>query len=179
MSSRTEPGPRRRSSLESRPACSRCGPGPWWIPDWKQSCNGGSSTGGYWGRGDQLPFDAENARALERKIIEHTGYYAFSTARARADASHLDRTELLARTTVPTLAVSAPAEPVFPPPHPHHLAQAVRGARVAEIPGMGHALQRDVHAPLAAAILEHTLGASPHSPGLRTVWGGRGAEGGP
>ncbi|MGP3638139.1 alpha/beta fold hydrolase [Streptomyces sp. 24-1644] len=106
--------------------------------------------------GNQLPFDAEYARALESKVIEHTGHYATSTAHARADASNLNRTEQLAQTTVPTLVISAPAEPVFPPPHPHHLAQAIQGARIIEIPGMGHALPREVHTPLAAAILDHT-----------------------
>lgn len=106
--------------------------------------------------GDQLPFDPEYARDLERKIIAHTGHYTTGTAHARADASDLDRTEQLARTTVPTLVVSAPAEPVFPPPHPHHLAQAIQGAHIVDIPGMGHALPREVHAPLAAAILDHT-----------------------
>ncbi|WP_406110165.1 alpha/beta fold hydrolase [Streptomyces sp. NBC_01003] len=106
--------------------------------------------------GNQLPFDAEYARALELKIIEHTGHYATSTAHARADASNLNRTEQLAQTAVPTLVISAPAEPVYPPPHPHHLAQAIQGARIIEIPGMGHALPREVHTPLAAAILDHT-----------------------
>ncbi|MDX5577425.1 alpha/beta hydrolase, partial [Streptomyces sp. ID01-9D] len=52
--------------------------------------------------------------------------------------------------------ISAPAEPVAPPPHAEHLAQVIRGARLVEIPGMGHALPREVHAPLAAAILDHT-----------------------
>ncbi|MDT0490013.1 alpha/beta hydrolase [Streptomyces griseus] len=106
--------------------------------------------------GDRLPFDADYARALELKVIEHTGHYATSTAHARADASDLNRTEQLAQATVPTLVISAPAEPVFPPPHPHHLAQAIQGARIIEIPGMGHALPREVHTPLAAAILDHT-----------------------
>ncbi|MFE6040732.1 alpha/beta fold hydrolase [Streptomyces sp. NPDC056452] len=106
--------------------------------------------------GTQLPFDAEYARALERKVIEHTGHYAASTAHARADASDLDRTEQLALATVPTLVISAPAEPVSPPPHPHHLAQAIQGARIIEIPGMGHALPPEVHTPLVAAILDHS-----------------------
>ncbi|MEU9058683.1 alpha/beta hydrolase [Streptomyces sp. NPDC048430] len=106
--------------------------------------------------GDQLPFDAESARELERRIIEHTGHHASSTAHGRADTSGMLRTEELARTDVPTLVISAPAEPVFPPPHPQHLAQVIRGARTVEIPGMGHALPREVHAPLTAAILEHT-----------------------
>ncbi|MCX5536151.1 alpha/beta fold hydrolase [Streptomyces sp. NBC_00006] len=106
--------------------------------------------------GDQLPFDAEYVRALERRVIEHTGHYATSTAHARADASDLDRTEQLAGATVPTLVTSAPAEPVSPPPHPDHLAQAIQGARIIEIPGMGHALPPEVHTPLVAAILDHT-----------------------
>lgn len=106
--------------------------------------------------GGLLPFDAEYARALERRIIEHTGHHGTNTAHARADTSGMDRTERLARTYVPTLVVSAPAEPVAPPPHAHHLAQVIRGAHLVEIPGMGHALPPAVHAPLADAILEHT-----------------------
>ncbi|MBO0651411.1 alpha/beta fold hydrolase [Streptomyces triculaminicus] len=108
--------------------------------------------------GGHIPFDAEYFRALERRIVEHTGHHTAGTAHGRADDSGLLRTEELAANRVPTLVVSAPAEPVFPPPHPQHLAQAVRGARVVEIPGMGHALPREVLAPLAAAIIGHTTG---------------------
>ncbi|MFJ1801991.1 alpha/beta fold hydrolase [Streptomyces sp. NPDC088180] len=106
--------------------------------------------------GGVIPFDADRSRALERRIIEHTGHHHAGSAHARADYSGMDRTEQLARTRVPTLVVSALAEPVFPPPHSEHLAQAIHGARLVEIPGMGHALPREVHAPLAAAVLEHT-----------------------
>jgi pimeloyl-ACP methyl ester carboxylesterase len=107
--------------------------------------------------GDRIPFDAAYTRAFERRIVEHTGHRRTSTAHARADASGLDRTGQLARTDVPTLVISAPAEPVFPPPHAQHLAQAIRGARLVEIPGMGHALPPAVHGPLADAVLEHTV----------------------
>ncbi|CAM5707931.1 hypothetical protein GCM10010266_56690 [Streptomyces griseomycini] len=105
--------------------------------------------------GDRLPFDAD-ARALERKVIEHTGHCSTSTAHARADTSGTDRTEQPAQTSVPTLVISAPAEPVAPPPHAHHLARAIRGARIVDLPGTGHALPREVLAPLATAVLEHT-----------------------
>ncbi|WP_055548394.1 alpha/beta fold hydrolase [Streptomyces sp. NBRC 110028] len=108
--------------------------------------------------GDQIPFDAEWFRELERRIIEHTGRYDTSGAHARADQSGLVRTEALAATEVPTLVVAATAEPVFPPPHPQHLVQVIHGARLVEIPGMGHALPRQVLGPLADAILRHTLG---------------------
>ncbi|MFF2773526.1 alpha/beta fold hydrolase [Streptomyces sp. NPDC058052] len=106
--------------------------------------------------GDALPFDAEWFRARERAIVAHTGHHTPGTAHARADASGLLRTGELAATEVPVLVIAAPAEPVTPPPHAEHLAQVIRGARLAEIPGMGHALPPQVHAPLAEAVLRHT-----------------------
>ncbi|MDQ0986957.1 alpha/beta fold hydrolase [Streptomyces sp. V2I9] len=106
--------------------------------------------------GGLIPFDAAYARELERRIIAHTGHHRAGTAHARAGHSGMERTEQLATTEVPTLIVSAPADPVAPAPHAEHLAQVIRGARLVEIPGMGHALPREVHAPLAAAILDRT-----------------------
>ncbi|MER5816400.1 alpha/beta hydrolase [Streptomyces californicus] len=106
--------------------------------------------------GSAIPFDAAYARELERRIIAHTGHHHAGTAHARADYSGMERTERLAATDVPTLITSAPAEPVAPAPHAEHLAQVIRGTRLVEIPGMGHALPREVHVPLAAAILDHT-----------------------
>lgn len=113
--------------------------------------------------GRQLDVDDAYFRDLERRIIEHTGTHTASTAHARADDSHMLRTDALAETKVPTLVISAPAEPVFPPPHPHHLAQVVGGgtAHLVEIPGMGHALPPAVQGPLAEAILAHTASVRP------------------
>ncbi|MCL8011741.1 alpha/beta fold hydrolase [Streptomyces sp. AS02] len=105
--------------------------------------------------GGQLPFDADYFHALDRKVIAHTGHHRPGDAHGRADHSGMLRTEQLARTSVPTLVISAPAEPVFPLPHAHHLAQSIHGAHVAEIPGMGHALPPEIHKPLATAI-DHT-----------------------
>ncbi|MEV2202067.1 alpha/beta hydrolase [Streptomyces fradiae] len=106
--------------------------------------------------GDALPFDAEAVREQERRILAHTGHARVSTAHAQASPDGMVRTEALAATKVPVLAVSATAEPVFPPPHARHLAQVIRGARVVEVPGMGHALPAPVLGPLAEAILRHT-----------------------
>lgn len=110
--------------------------------------------------GDQLPFDIDSFRALERRVIEHTGHDRTSTAHGRAEHDGMLRTDRLAKNEVPTLVICAPAEPVFPPPHPQHLAQCVRGARVVEIPGMAHALPPAVLEPLATAILRHTGAAA-------------------
>ena len=109
--------------------------------------------------GDRIPFDAEWFRELERGIIEHTGRYDTSGAHARADQSGLERTDALTATVVTTLSRSPTAEPVFPLPHPQHMAQVIKGARLVEMPGMGHALPRQVLGPLTDAILEHTLKA--------------------
>ncbi|MCK8681673.1 alpha/beta fold hydrolase [Streptomyces lichenis] len=109
--------------------------------------------------GGLIPFDAEAARELERRIVRHTGHHATSTAHARASTAGMERTGELAVNRVPTLVVAAPAEPVYPPPHAAHLAQVIGAARLVTIPGMGHALPREVHGPLAAAILEHTTAA--------------------
>ncbi|MFE6686516.1 alpha/beta fold hydrolase [Streptomyces sp. NPDC057743] len=106
--------------------------------------------------GDQLPFDEGYFHALERRVIAHTGHYHVGTAHGRADDGGMLRTDALARNAVPVLAVSAPAEPVFPPPHPQHLAQVIGNASVVEIPGMGHALPPETHRPLTDAIVAHT-----------------------
>ncbi|ANZ17832.1 alpha/beta fold hydrolase [Streptomyces noursei] len=117
--------------------------------------------------GDRLPFDAAYYRALERQVVAHTGHYHVGTAHGRADDGGMLRTEELARNEVPTLVVSGPAEPIFPPPHPQHLAQAIKGAEVVAIPGMGHALPPEVHRPLAEAILAHTGAAHGAAAGAR------------
>ncbi|MFI2188855.1 alpha/beta fold hydrolase [Streptomyces sioyaensis] len=110
--------------------------------------------------GDQLAFDAQYFRTLEHRVIAHTGHHLTSTAHGRAEHDGMLRTEQLATNEVPSLVICAPAEPVFPPPHPQHLAQCVRGARLVEIPGMGHALPPAVQGPLATAILAHTGAAT-------------------
>lgn len=105
--------------------------------------------------GDGVPFDAAEFRALEARVVAHSGTAAGSTAHALADQSGLDRGAELAGVTVPTLVVEAPEDPVNPPPHAAHLAAAIGGARLVQVPGMGHALGRPVVAPLASAIAEH------------------------
>ncbi|MEV5377220.1 alpha/beta hydrolase [Streptomyces nondiastaticus] len=110
--------------------------------------------------GDELPFHADEMRERERLIIEHAGRYDVSTAHGRADYSGMDRTEELARNTVPVLVTDASAEPVFPPPHPRHIAHVIGNARLVAMPGMGHALPREHLGRLAEAILEHTAAAT-------------------
>lgn len=68
----------------------------------------------------------------------------------------LERGTELARVTVPTLVIEAPADPINPPPHAVRLAAAIRGARLVRVLQMGHALHPAILEPLATAILAHT-----------------------
>lgn len=106
--------------------------------------------------GDVLPFDADEFRRLEERVVAHSGTAENPAAHALADQSGLDRARELAGVTVPVLVVEAPEDPVNPPPHAQHLASVLGGARLVTIPGLGHALPARVLEPLADAVLEHT-----------------------
>ncbi len=102
-------------------------------------------------------FDALEAWALEQRVIVHTGHHEPPGAHAHAYRAGLDRYAELAGVRVPTLVIEAPDDPVRPPPHAGHLADALgAAAHRARVEGMGHTLNRTVVAPLAAAILHHT-----------------------
>jgi pimeloyl-ACP methyl ester carboxylesterase len=106
--------------------------------------------------GNQIPFDPEEFRRLEERVIDHAGRHDNPAARARADQAGLDRGAELAGVTVPTLVVEAPDDPINPPPAAARIAAAIPSARLVQIPGMGHALPTAVLAPLADAVLSHT-----------------------
>ncbi|GEL20151.1 alpha/beta fold hydrolase [Pseudonocardia asaccharolytica] len=112
--------------------------------------------------GTGTPFDPAEFRALEERIIEHTGWYDSPSAHAHADPGGLDRGAELATVDVPTLVIEAPEDPVNPPPHSGHLARAIGGARMVRVPGMGHALNATVVEPVAAAILSHAARGGEH-----------------
>lgn len=107
-------------------------------------------------RGDG-PFDAEEFRALERRIIAHTGRSIGPSAHAEADPSGLDRGAELAAVRTPTLVIEAPEDPVNPPPHAAHIAAALgNAAELVVVPTLGHAIGADVVPALTGAILRHT-----------------------
>lgn len=106
--------------------------------------------------GGVVPFDPDEFRRLEERLIEHAGRHDNPAAHARADQAGLDRGAELAQVTVPSLVIEAPEDPINPPPHAAHLAATIAGARLVTIPGLGHALGGPVVAPLADAILAHT-----------------------
>ena len=106
--------------------------------------------------GAGVPFDPAEFRALEERVVAHSGSARSPVAHALADPSGLDRGAELAAVRVPTLVVEAPEDPVNPPPHAAHLAAVIGSARLVTIPGMGHALPAAVVGPLADVIAAHT-----------------------
>jgi pimeloyl-ACP methyl ester carboxylesterase len=106
--------------------------------------------------GDGVPFDPAEFRALEDRVLAHSGSVRSPVAHALADRSGLGRGAELAAVRVPTLVVEAPEDPVNPPPHAAHLAAVIGTARLVTVPGMGHALPAAVVPPLVDAILAHT-----------------------
>ncbi|MGI5128587.1 alpha/beta fold hydrolase [Pseudonocardia sp. CA-107938] len=111
--------------------------------------------------GTGTPFDPAEFRAREERIIAHTGRVEAPTAHARMIADGLDRGAELASVDVPVLVIEAPEDPAFPPPNHGALVRALGAARLVRIPGMGHAINRTVIPPLAAAILTQTQQRTP------------------
>jgi pimeloyl-ACP methyl ester carboxylesterase len=101
-------------------------------------------------------FDPAEFRALEERVIAHAGTHDPAVAHARMATDGMERGAELAAVTVPTLVIEAPEDPAFPPPNSGVLARSLGDGRLVRIPGMGHAINRTVISPLAAAILTQT-----------------------
>ena len=106
--------------------------------------------------GTGTAFDADEFRALEERVIAHSGRHDPVVAHARMDTDGIERGDELPGVTVPTLVIEAPEDPAYPPPNSGHLSRSLGKGRLVRIPGMGHAINRTVIAPLAAAILTQT-----------------------
>ncbi|WP_199444125.1 alpha/beta fold hydrolase [Umezawaea beigongshangensis] len=106
--------------------------------------------------GDALPFDEAEFRLWEQRSTAHAGTTSQPSAHGHDAPVPTSRAAELAGVSTPTLVVQAPLDPINPPPHGRHLADLIPGARLLEVPGMGHALSGAVHGPLVAALLTHT-----------------------
>ncbi|WP_440087004.1 alpha/beta fold hydrolase [Streptosporangium sp. LJ11] len=107
--------------------------------------------------GGRRPFPEQQVRELVRA----------DTGRARDPASARNHDLLedaprerppLASIRVPTLVVHGAADPMFPLPHGHALAEEIPGGRLLVLPDSGHGVERADWPVLASAILEHTAG---------------------
>ncbi|RZT93839.1 alpha/beta fold hydrolase [Rivibacter subsaxonicus] len=94
----------------------------------------------------QYPAPEPELRAFLHGVVQRAGpRSAAGVARQlTAIAGDGDRTPLLARIKVPTSVIHGAADPLVPPANGSQLAQAIGGAQLDMIPGMGH----DLPAPL-------------------------------
>ncbi|ASO20822.1 10-carbomethoxy-13-deoxycarminomycin esterase/esterase [Actinoalloteichus hoggarensis] len=108
--------------------------------------------------GDELPFDETAFRRAQARVLDHVGTTPppESHPHGLIEQSLVERGAELSGITTPTLVIQGPLDPISPPPHGRHLADSIPGARLVEIPGMGHALPSAVHAPLASAVVTQT-----------------------
>ena len=106
--------------------------------------------------GTMAPFDEDEVRERERRILARAKNIDAANNHQLAVASSPDRTDDLARITAPTLVIHGTEDPIMPYAHGEATANAIPGAKLLPIEGMGHELPSPAIPILAAAILEHT-----------------------
>jgi pimeloyl-ACP methyl ester carboxylesterase len=111
--------------------------------------------------GTGTPFDEAEFRALEERVVAHSGRTTPSSVHAHLATGGLARGGELPAVEVPTLVIEAPEDPAYPPPNSTLLARMLGRGRLVRVPGMGHALNRTVIDPIAAAILTQTTAGAP------------------
>jgi pimeloyl-ACP methyl ester carboxylesterase len=106
-----------------------------------------------------FPFDEERVRARGARVFER-GVSAAGVARQLvAILASGNRKSALSSVSAPTLVVHGTADPLVPIAAGRATAEAVPGAELLEIEGMGHDLPRQVWPRLVDAIAKHAGGA--------------------
>jgi pimeloyl-ACP methyl ester carboxylesterase len=107
--------------------------------------------------GPALPFDEDEQRRLEERLLDRAVDPAAAANHRLAWARDPDFEPVgeLHRVLARTLVIEGSVEPIKPG-HGALIAEAIPGAELLMIEGMGHTLPPEVHEPLVAAILRHT-----------------------
>ncbi len=106
--------------------------------------------------GDRDPFDEAATRALEARMTARAKNPEAAVNHILAIGASKDRTEDLSRIATPTLVIHGTEDPCLPLPHGQATADAVPGARLLVIEGMGHSIPVFARQQIVDAILEHT-----------------------
>jgi pimeloyl-ACP methyl ester carboxylesterase len=106
--------------------------------------------------GTMAPFDEDEVRDRERRILARAKDIDAANNHQFAVASSPDRTADLARVKVPTLVIHGTEDPILPYAHGVATADAIPGATMLPIEGMGHELPPPAIPMIVAAILEHS-----------------------
>jgi pimeloyl-ACP methyl ester carboxylesterase len=105
--------------------------------------------------GGRRPFDEGALRELARREVERARNLA---AMQNHDAIPDDERSRvpLSSITAPTLVIHGTADPMFPLEHGEALAEEIPGARLLQLEGAGHGVDRADWVTIARAIIEHT-----------------------
>lgn len=141
------PGPTREYLRFVRAAC----------PDWTDHDSVTDHLVGYAEMltGGRRPFPDREIRQLVRADLDRAHSPAAARNHELLAETPRDRPPL-ASIRVPTLVVHGAADPMFPLPHGHALAEEIPGARLLVLPDAGHGVARADWPALTSAIIEHT-----------------------
>jgi pimeloyl-ACP methyl ester carboxylesterase len=106
--------------------------------------------------GSAEPFDEPAVRARETVMLSRARNPDAAQNHSLAIGSSPDREQLLRGVTLPTLVIHGTDDPILPLPHGRATAEAIPGARLLVIEGMGHDFPSHAQKEIARAILEHT-----------------------
>ncbi len=88
--------------------------------------------------GDELGFDEAWTRDMAERSWERSSYSDGALRQMAAIVAARPRTRALASVRVPTLVLHGSADPIIPVEHAHQTAQAIPGAELVVIEGLGH-----------------------------------------
>jgi pimeloyl-ACP methyl ester carboxylesterase len=107
-----------------------------------------------------FPIDQERVRALAAAGYDRCFYPAGVERQMVAILASGNRTAGLRRITAPTVVIHGTDDQLVPPRAGRATAKAIPGARLIEVPGMGHDLPRQVWPRIADAVTENAARAA-------------------
>ena len=108
--------------------------------------------------GSAEPFDEAPIRAREALIQGRARNIDAAQNHQLAIGSSPDRDEALRNVRTPTLVVHGTDDPILPLPHGRATADAIPGAKLLVLEGMGHEIPPGAQKRILEALLEHTRG---------------------
>ena len=108
--------------------------------------------------GSGFPFDEHFIRSISARAYDRAFYPPGVGRQMMAVMAQEDRTSALGSVTVPTLVIHGTADPLVPPAHGQATADAIPGAQLLLVEGMGHDLPhtKEPWPRVIDAIVEHT-----------------------
>ncbi|MFX0021031.1 MAG: alpha/beta fold hydrolase [Candidatus Hermodarchaeota archaeon] len=106
--------------------------------------------------GTGLPFDEKKARKSVIASYDRSNYRPGYSRQLAAVIAAGNRKQALASITVPTLVIHGSEDPLMPPEGGKDTAEAIPGAELLIIEGMGHSLPLEVWPQLLDAIVKNT-----------------------